>query len=571
MNLRLKVLIILASVWALISAVTFTYSKQVLTEEYTKLEIHEMKEDLGRTTRTFKTLLSTLKTLNSDWAQWNDAYQFMKDKNDNFIRSNMAFTTFENAKINLILFFDTSGKLFYGMNYDLVNKKFIPIPPELVSLLESEKSFTRQRNTESGKSGLLQFNNEYLALSAFPIVTSDGTGPIRGTLMMGFMVNEAHLLQLADIVKMDVELHSLPTARTDSKLLPIYDHLRSGDKTYTQINSATSITGYTFIRDIEDNPIGLLSLTVPRPVYQEGMKTIGKYLAINILVGVFFLMTVWYLLKIFVLDRVIRVSQDVIDIASKSTFSKRIETSGHDELSNMTMAINSLLEIIAITEEKLKSRISLRSEELERLLQLNKNLYTEMTNQKQIEVKLREGEKRLHHMAYYDALTGMPNRVNFNEQTERRLEIAKASETKIAIVFIDADKFKQINDTYGHEMGDRFLRHVAEQLKASTNNDDIVSRLSGDEFLLCLTDAADKNNIIKATNRILEHLSVPLKTEIGEISSTFSIGIAIYPSDGETLSTLEKNADLAMYYAKKQLNSGYCFYAEIKKEEADNQ
>ncbi len=568
MKLRMKVLIILASMWALVSCVTFFYSKHTLTQEYTKLEIKEVADDLERTTRTLKSLFSSLKALTFDWSQWDDAYRFMANKNQAFINSNLSYTTFVNSKFNLIMFFDTQGKLFYGLNYDLETNQFVPIPSSLLALLDQEKKFTKQRDAHSGKSGLLQWDNQYVVLSALPILNSEGKGDIRGTLVMGFFMNKEHIARLSDIVKMQVHLDTLPIAKNNNQLLSVYDYLRATNKdNYIKIIDDNHIVGYTFIRDVDNNPIGIISITESRPVYQEGIRTIQKYLTIVIGLGIFFLISIWYLLKVFVLDRMIDASNQVVDITSNSTFHKRIEVSGNDELNAMIGAMNSLIEIIAITEEKLKKRISLRTEELERLSMLNKNLFAEMSNQKQIEVKLREGEKRLQHMAYYDALTGLPNRLYFNDIAQKLLEKAEVLHSGLAILFIDVDKFKSINDTYGHDVGDLYLRHIAEQLKISIKETDIAARLSGDEFLVCLNDTIDKNNLTMTVNRLLQNLSTVLRTENADISSTFSIGISIHPTDGKSVAELEKHADLAMYFAKKQPNSAFYFYNDIRKEE----
>ena len=566
MKLRLKVLIILAGMWTIISLALFVYSKHTLSNEYSKLEKKEVVSDLERTTKTLRSLFSSLKTLNFDWSQWNDAYQFVKDKNPGFIRSNMAFTTFENSKLNLIMFFNPRGQLVYGLNYDLNAKKFIPIPESLLKQLLHEKSFTQQRSSSSSKVGFLKTADSYAVLSALPILTSEGTGPIRGTLVMGFFLTESHLAQLSDIVQMQVKLHPLPLTAEDMNLRSVYDYLHSGEPSYISLHSPQAILGYTFIRDIDNNPIGIISIKVPRTLYLEGLKTVEQYLAIVIGMGILFLAAVWYLLKVFILDRMIHLSQQVIEINSKNAFSQRLPITSKDELDEMAGAVNSLIEIIALTEEQLKNRISLRTEELERLSQLNKNLFSEMSNQKQIEVKLREGEKHFKHMAYYDVLTGLPNRLHFNEMAQKMMAKASVEDTHIAILFLDVDKFKSINDTHGHNIGDMYLRHIAEKLKASIRDTDLAARLAGDEFLVCLTDIHDKADITPIVLNMLNQLSQPLKCENVEIASSCSIGISIYPDDGNSIKDLEKNADLAMYYAKKNHENMYCFYHSIAKE-----
>jgi diguanylate cyclase (GGDEF)-like protein len=560
MKLRLKVLIILASMWTLVSLCIFIYSKSVLTNEYIKLENKEVADDLDRTHKTLQSLFSSLSVLTNDWSQWNDAYHFMENKNNAFIKSNMAFTTFENSKINLIAFFGPNGKLFYSQYYDLDKKQFVPTPPNVMSAIESEKSFARQTDPSESKTGILKIGTGYLILSSYPILTSEGKGPIAGTLVMGYFLTDHHLAKLSDIVKMQVHLFTLPIPKDDPLLNSAYDYLQSGYPYYFAVQSANAIAGFTFIRNIDQQPIGLLRIQEPRTLYNEGAKTIKRYLAIVVCLGIVFLLLVWYLLKHVVLDRVIKLSKQVADITSESKFSNRVDTSGKDEVSTLGTAINSLMQIVDLTEKQLTHRALLGYEEVERISKLNKSLYTEMSNQKRIETKLREGEKTLKHMAYYDTLTGLPNRLYLYELMQTLIQNAERKKSQFAILFLDADRFKAINDNYGHQTGDRFLQHIAKILKDSVLPTDVVSRLAGDEFILCLDNIKSKHQISATVDKILQNISTPLQTEHAAITSTFSVGIAIFPNDGITIEELGKKADIAMYNAKKQQTNSFCFY-----------
>lgn len=564
MKLRLKVLLILASMWAIISLVIFVYSKSTFTQEYARLEVKEVTDDLERVNKTLVSLFISLKLLDFDWSQWDDAYHFMKDKNEKFIKTNMAFTTFENSKLNFIYFFNPAGKLFYGLTYDLNRKQFVPMSQDLWSHLQNESAYTRETDPK-GKVGILRDKDSYVVLSALPILTSEGKGPSAGTLMMGYYLTEDHIKELSDIVKMKVQLFPLPLPRNNPELNAVYDNLIHGEQDHIAVKNKSIILGYTLIRDIDKHPIGILGIEVPRILYTEGIKTIDSYLAIVISIGIVFLISIWFLLKAFVMDRIINVSQQVIEITNGSKFSNRIHTEGQDEIEDMATAINSLMEIIELTEEQLKYRIFLRTEELERLSKLNKNLYTEMGNQKIVEGKLREGEKVLRNMAYYDSLTGLPNRVFLHEILQKMIMHAERHEIGLAVIFLDADKFKSINDTYGHDIGDKFLRHIAERLKSSIKESDVAARLAGDEFIICINNVRGKDAITLAIRKILENTSIPLISNHIEISSTFSVGIATYPDDGKSVEELEKHADLAMYYAKKQDGTSFCFYEEITK------
>ena len=478
MKLRLKVLIILSGMWIIVAAFTYIYSKSALLDEYAKLERKDLVADIERTRNTFNSILYSIQLLNADWAQWDDAYRFMVDKNNAFIKSNLSFTTFANSNINLILFFDTKGKLFYGADFDLLQKKFVPIPVHLINYLESA-SFTMVKSKQESKLGLVKTPAGYVVLSAMPVLSSSGLGPAHGTLVMGYFLTNTQIQKISEIININIQFYSLPISSNDSSLKLVYQNLRLGNKYFLSVEDKNLIYGYTFINDIDNKPIAILRTASERELYNEGIRTIDRYLLIVIGIGALFLISIWFLLKLFVLDRLISVSKQVIVINSESQFNTRIQVKGKDELSTMVSAINSLMEIIELTQEQLKYRIQLRTEELEHLSKLNKNLYTEMSHQKETEVKLREGERMLRQMAYYDTLTGLPNRLFFNELLQNTITQSARTNTRFAVFYLDADKFKNINDTYGHIIGDRFLKHTATQLTHSIRESDIAARLAG--------------------------------------------------------------------------------------------
>ena len=562
MQIRTKVLIILASMWAIISLVIYIDSKITLAHDYEQLERKQVIKEIGLTQNAYNIMLNTLKLLNTDWSRWNDAYGFMANKNDEFINSNMARTTFENANINFILFLDDSQNLYYGRYYDISKRQFLPLPADLLNYLKKDTSFSKHTSVDSNRVGLIKISEGYVVLSSLPIIKSEGTGPIRGTLLMGYYWDQAHVNQLASTVEMNVDFFALPLVNANSDVTSAYNTLLRSDQDYIKPHAINSVYGYTLINDVNNNPIGLLRVEVPRTLYSEGLMTIKHYLVIVVLIGILVLVSMWYLLKIFVLDRVINVSSQVIKIKSESRFSKRINISGNDELSQMVSAINSLMEIIELTQDQLKHRLLLNTESLERLSRLNENLFLEINRQKESEIKHKEYEELLRNMAFFDALTELPNRYYFRELLSNAMEKAAQNNTSIAILFLDIDKFKLINDHFGHAIGDTFLKHVAKQLKNALG-DEVVARLAGDEFIIFLTNFTDKESIDVIINKIFQQASVPMRDQHKDINSTYSIGISIFPNDATIAERLYKQADIAMYYAKAQPGNSYCYFDSI--------
>jgi diguanylate cyclase (GGDEF)-like protein/PAS domain S-box-containing protein len=177
-----------------------------------------------------------------------------------------------------------------------------------------------------------------------------------------------------------------------------------------------------------------------------------------------------------------------------------------------------------------------------------------------IEGKLRENQERLNYLAYHDALTGLPNRLLFQDRFEHAIARAHRAQKQVAILFLDLDQFKKVNDTLGHEVGDQLLREVAERLRGCARESDTLARLGGDEFVLLLEEIEDMNGASAAAKKIVNRLSPAFRAGGFELYTTASIGIALYPDNGESVEELMKCADVAMYRAKERGRNNFQFY-----------
>ena len=158
-----------------------------------------------------------------------------------------------------------------------------------------------------------------------------------------------------------------------------------------------------------------------------------------------------------------------------------------------------------------------------------------------------------------DFVTGIPNRELFNDRLEQAIALAERSSWILAVMFIDLDKFKLINDTYGHDVGDRVLQGVAQRLNEQLRSGDTICRYGGDEFLYLLVNPQSRANIEGVARKVLDSISQTLPIDDLVLTIKPSIGIAVYPSDGKTGQELVVNADAAMYRAKEK-KSGLCFF-----------
>lgn len=169
-------------------------------------------------------------------------------------------------------------------------------------------------------------------------------------------------------------------------------------------------------------------------------------------------------------------------------------------------------------------------------------------------------EARIERAANYDALTGLANRVLLDDRLEQAILSAASYGTRLAVVFVDLDHFKQINDTLGHEAGDELLRAMAQRLKASVRETDTVARLGGDEFVLLINNQGDPPAIAVLLERMLADICRPWRIGQAEFKITCSLGVALYPDDGVTAETLLRHADSAMYRAKGKGRNNFQFF-----------
>ncbi len=183
------------------------------------------------------------------------------------------------------------------------------------------------------------------------------------------------------------------------------------------------------------------------------------------------------------------------------------------------------------------------------------SIFSDITDRKR-------AEGRIHHLAYYDALTGLPNRTLFHRLLDQALTEARRLSLHGAVLFIDLNRFKPINDTLGHGVGDHVLQEVANRFRATVRGADVVSRLGGDEFVVGLFDVAQRERAATVAQKLLAALDAPIVTDGMELKVSAAIGITTYPDDGFDTETLLRLADIAMYRAKETGPDAFVFYSQ---------
>lgn len=178
-----------------------------------------------------------------------------------------------------------------------------------------------------------------------------------------------------------------------------------------------------------------------------------------------------------------------------------------------------------------------------------------------IAIEGRRSEKKILQLAHYDELTGLPNRFLYHQHLAKALALAERNSCQLAVLFLDLDRFKNINDTFGHDEGDRVLRSISQRFRQVLRESDIIARVGGDEFILLIDQFSDPRDLGDVADKLLFEASQPFEIHGQECQLSASIGIATFPADGHDAQTLLKNADIAMYRAKNKGKDNYQFYA----------
>jgi diguanylate cyclase (GGDEF)-like protein/PAS domain S-box-containing protein len=187
----------------------------------------------------------------------------------------------------------------------------------------------------------------------------------------------------------------------------------------------------------------------------------------------------------------------------------------------------------------------------------------DVTVRRKVQAQLLEKQQHLDHLAHHDQLTGLPNRLYLAAHLPGAIEEAKRTGAMLAVLFLDLDRFKHINDSRGHETGDKLLKAVAQRIRATMRNEDVVVRMGGDEFIVVLKTVRNTDQVNEAAGRITEALSAPVIVDGRPLVTTASIGVSLYPRDGSDMGELLRHSDTAMYQAKDRGRNNFQLFSPI--------
>lgn len=256
-------------------------------------------------------------------------------------------------------------------------------------------------------------------------------------------------------------------------------------------------------------------------------------------------------------DPLLRLSDIARQITTNKNYALRVVGREKDELGDLIADFNAMLDEIQARDDALEDHKNMLEE---RVLQRTRELKLTNMELESSKEKAESVARRMEYHAHHDALTGLPNRTLLHDRISTELAHARRQQTVLALLFLDLDRFKLINDSLGHATGDQLLRVIARRLSSCVRDEDTIARLGGDEFMVLLPRISGASDAGRIGRKIIDCLVEPVSCNGHELHVTTSIGISIYPHDGRDVETLVKNADISMYRAKELGRNKVVYY-----------
>ena len=526
----------------LILAIYFILSSVMLTS-IDSLEQRLVAEHIKRAENVIKQRISSLSQVAIDWGVWDETYKFVESRDNEYIKVNKPEDALSNLHLNAMIFINSEGEIVYAIGKNLDSGEIMPISPDLILSLQNS-AIMKNDNPDYKAKQLIMLSEGPMLIASCPILSSDAKGPVRGNLVVARYLDSSEIGLLSKTLNLELSLHNLDQNNIEKdqqyKLEP------ESEPVFIDEIDNNFISGYSVLKDSDGQPVLLLGVKMDREISKIGRQGTLWVLYALIAASMIFAAIMLVFLENNILSRLLKMSKDIKLIGRNRTFAMRLNTeTKRDELTDVAEEINSMLDELEVYQARL-------IENEKALKMANENLWLEIKERQTIQEKIK-------YLAYHDYLTDLPNRILFNELIEHAIHISKRAEKMFTILFLDLDGFKMINDTLGHSAGDKLLVEVSKRLTNVLRESDIVARVGGDEFIILIEDIKNVEHINKAIDKIRKCFTNPFLINGHDFFIDASIGVSIYPDDGEDGESLVKNADIAMYKAKEQ-GKGQCVF-----------
>ncbi len=313
MNVRIKMFGIIGLVFLVTTAITWVATVRLIQAEYVKIEVANVKKDTARSVDALGSRVDNLALKIPDWSSWDDTYQFIVDHNAEYLESNVQNSALQNLSINFMLFFNAKQQLVSYKAANVDTGDTIPVPAELTQALAPGSPLLTTK-IDDGRQGIIKTATDPLILVTRPILTTDGKGPVRGTLVFAQYLSTASIAKIGQLTHLNVAYDS---AKDATGMLASEAAGTSVGSARTETQGSQTITGYQLINDIYGKPVLIARVQEPRSIYQETQRTLTFYILVVIGVTLTAIIVAMYTTgKIMQQDRTIKLKNEFFSIAS---------------------------------------------------------------------------------------------------------------------------------------------------------------------------------------------------------------------------------------------------------------
>ncbi|MDD9269216.1 EAL domain-containing protein [Paenibacillus sp. GCM10023248] len=521
MSLRRKFMLYVGVVALVLMGILYTISDRMMLRNYLMMEREYSLEGMKRALIALSDEYTNLGAMTINYSGWDETYQFIQketpsDMNDPYLAANYPDALFTSSRLNLAVLLNNQKQVYFAKAYDFGGNRRLPNTDTYIQTLQKEyASFLTHSDINSRKEGLVVIDHKPMIAASYPILTSDNAGPVRGALLFARFLDDSYIQYIS--AKADIPLtYTLvePLFKVPSSSTTVNIRMYQNIPFWTA-TEGDAMKSYALLSDIEGKPAVLLAYSVPRELYMQARKNTQFFLIFLTLSGIALFIVAMALLEHNIFIRLSRVIGGMKKIEMDKDFSIRIRVSGNDEISQLEKSMNHMMS------------------------------------------SLEHAQSEIQYQAHHDVLTGLANRKAFYLQLEQLIGTSKGTSSQFAVLFIDLDGFKTINDTMGHSVGDLLLIQVARRLRACVKDSERLCRLGGDEF--CIISVSTEIEQLAAG--LKECLHNPFLIQGQHVVISASIGISLYPDHGTTAEQLLKQSDTAMLDVKESGKNNYQWYS----------
>jgi diguanylate cyclase (GGDEF)-like protein/PAS domain S-box-containing protein len=569
---------------------------RMLAGNFAAIERQQALRETAQLGQAFNSELRQLVVSTRNYARWDDAVNFVASGDRAFINSNFTEDTMREMHVDVAWMTDANGREVYSGFYDRGQGTLVsPAPPALLAQFAKAMRDDAPLRERPPSERLVRTTRGLAAFSVEQVRRSDGTQPNGAIIMFARYFYDEDLERVRQTFNQPVTYSYLPSLQTAAATADLPGEVRSWIDTpgsrpvYVGKPSYDMVTGYALMRDIEGQPAALFTTSAPRETYRLGVR--AAYLMLG---GIALLLL---LTSGCVLWLVIRLRNSFAAAQAAESRHSRIAAQLTEAITivaadtgRIITANDTVLRALGCTAESIRSRTAfdlypdLRSDalvdvahsgtrqmhasrmrgELGAMVDCEISMTRmpdelqgqlclvghDISHRKAAEEQQRSSQKKLVHMAQHDPLTGLPNRLFLRSRLPRALRHSASSGKLLALIYLDIDHFKNINDSRGHGVGDQLLQVVAKRLRAAVAAQDVVVRMGGDEFVIVGALLPDEAAVENLALRIAAAIQAPLQIDDAPLEVSASMGLAIHGRHGLDMESLLKHADIALYEAK---------------------